>query len=120
MRRLKNPVVIVAAVGLLLGWALPTLAQSGPLLVSPAPGVPLRDIGATAPAVECPGCTANNPGMKAACNQCGGASIGVGSNCDVCCAGNYDCQLKSAEGANAPTPISRPAEGAGQPTVPVR
>ena len=118
MRRLKNPVVIVAAVGLLLGWALPTLAQSRPpagppaVINNPYPAI-------MPPAVDCPGCTPNNQGLTAACSQCGGMQTSVGSNCDVCCASSTKCELKGAEGSNAPAPISSPAEGAAQPTAPV-
>jgi hypothetical protein len=100
MRRLKNPVVIVAAVGLLLGWALPTLAQS-----TPPPTT-----------VDCPGCTPNNQGLTAACSQCGGMQTSVGSNCDVCCASSTKCELKGAEGTTPLPPIPVP----GEPPAPVR
>lgn len=82
MKHLLHPLAIACVLGLLLGFSLPVLAH-------------------VIPGVTCEGCTPNQGGLTATCNQCGSALIAVGTNCDVCCASSTDCQRKAAAGSIA-------------------
>lgn len=85
MRWINRPIIVVAVLGLATGFALPTVM--GTVITNPA--------------VTCEACTANSP-IQGTCNQCGGASISIGSNCDVCCASATQCELKPAANQAVP------------------
>jgi len=92
MRRLRVVVGAAGLLGLAAGFALPTVAQ----VIGPPPGEPVGPI-----AVNCPGCKPDNLGIVATCNQCGGQIKSVGTNCDVCCASNTQCDRQEAPSARS-------------------
>ncbi len=83
MKHRVHPIAVLCVLGLLLGFSLTVMAE-------------------VIPGVECKACTPNRQGFPATCNQCGGQSINVGTNCDVCCASSTDCQLQPAAGGIVP------------------